>query len=225
MGFPNHLEDKVDIIFVGEEDPAVSLKDLGFTKGNATKGFIPNGALILLKQFANNKGIYSFTLKDKNERTKLNAQVKSLREKLKQCFGIDGDPVPANGKGGYRILFKASCYDIEEKQEVDTYLDSMKEYFKELKTEVSNTGNYRDDDKINEINESIQACAKEIIQRTPSMTIKDAICTNCHINIPIYNLASNNTQLLCNDCLPDATNEYQSKNVVDFKDNDITRSE
>ena len=29
MAFPNHLEDKVDIIFNGKEDPTVSLKNCG----------------------------------------------------------------------------------------------------------------------------------------------------------------------------------------------------
>ena len=80
----------------------------------ATKTFKPLEALTLLKRFAKDKDIY-LPPKDEKERKNLHAQVESLRNILKQCFGIDDDPVPANEKGGYRLMFKARCYDIKEK--------------------------------------------------------------------------------------------------------------
>ncbi|MHC4269973.1 MAG: hypothetical protein ACYSTS_16115 [Planctomycetota bacterium] len=225
MAFPNHLEEKVDIFFNGNKDPDVSLKDLGFVKGSATKEFKPRESLTLLKKFAKNEDIYLFPPTDKNERTNLHAQVKSLRNVLKQCFGINGDPVPANEKGGYRLLFKAYCYDLKEKQEVDTYIDSLKEYFSELKTEVNNTGEYRDADKIRALKESILTFAKEITQRIPNIRIEDVVCTKCDQKIPTYILNSENIQILCEDCTPEPSNEYQSSIVTKYKKQDISRNE
>ncbi|GAX60553.1 hypothetical protein SCALIN_C13_0065 [Candidatus Scalindua japonica] len=224
MAFPNHLEDKVGIIFKSTEKDTVSLKDLGFVDKKATRTFKPLESLVLLKRIANDNNKYSFPLGTDSERGTLNAQITSLRNVLRQCFGIDGDPVPANEKGGYRLLFKAYCYDLKEKQEVDTYLDSLKEYFTELKSEVSNTGVRRDKDKIKELKEAIQVVTKEITQRIPNMTIENVICFECDQNISIYKLVSDNTQILCSKCMPETASEYESKSVIDYKDNDISRS-
>ena len=178
----------------------------------------------MLKQFAKDNSKYSLPSGTDSERGTLNAQVNSLRGVLKQCFCIDGDPVPANENGGYRLLFKAYCYDAEIKQEVDTCLDSLKEYFKELKKEASNTENHRDNDRIKELKESIQEFAKEITQRIPNIRIKDVICTKCYQKIPTYNLNSDNTQILCEGCTPEPSNEYKASSVIDYKDNDIPRN-
>jgi len=225
MAFPNHLEEKVDILFKGKEKDTVPLKDLGFTDSRATKTFKPLESLVLLKLFAKDKNKYSLSLSTDSERGKLHAQVDLLRNILKRYFGIDSDPVPANEKGGYRLLFTAYCYDIEEKKELDTYIDSLDEYIRELKTEASNSEKYRDNDNIIILKQSIVEAAKEIVQRTSSFELKDVICTECHQKIPIYILNNDNIHILCNDCTPETTNEYESKSVVDFKDNDIPRSD
>ena len=219
MAFPNHLEDKVDIIFKCKEKDTVPLRNLGFVDKKATKTFKPLESLILLKQFAKDKNKYSFPLSTGSERGKLYAQVDSLRKVLKQCFGIDGDPVPTIKGGGYRLLFNAYCYDTEEILEVDTFLDSLNGYFSKL-----STGSYRDNDRIKEIVEVIQAIANEIIQRIPGIRIKNAVCTGCYQKVQSYDLNTDTIQMLCNECTPEPSNEYKSKSVVDYKDNDISRS-
>jgi hypothetical protein len=225
MAFPNHLEDKVDIHFKGKQRETVSLNDLGFTDSKATKTFKPLESLTLLKRFAEAENNCIASQSKDNERKKLHAQVESLRNVLKQYFGIDGDPVPANDEGGYRLQFKACCYDIKEKKELDTYLDSINGYFSELKTEANNTETFRDNNRIKDLEELIKECAKEIIQRIPETTLKDAVCTGCYARIPSCILNRNNITILCSDCMSEATNEYESKSVVDYKENDIPRSD
>ncbi len=224
MAFPNHLEDKVDICFKGKQKETVFLNDLGFSDKKATIVFKPLESLILLKRFAKFKNNSILSPKDKTERTTLHAQVESLRNTLKRCFGIGDNPVPANEEGGYHCLFKVYCYDIKEKEELETYLENLREHFRGLRKEASNTGSYRDKDRITELKQLIEVCAKEIVQRNPVNKLKDAICTGCYEKIPTCILNSDNIQILCNDCTPESTNEYKSKTNIDYKDNDITRS-
>ena len=87
MAFPNHLEGVVDIIFSGEEDPAVSFEKLGFSNRRATKSIKPYECINLLKQYAKDNNKYSLPLGTDSERGTLNAQVNSLRTVLKKCFG------------------------------------------------------------------------------------------------------------------------------------------
>ncbi len=101
----------------------------------------------------------------------------------------------------------------------------MSEYFKELKTETSNTESYRDNDRILELKELVKTCAKEIVQKIPDIKLEDATCTGCYQKIPTYFLNSDNIQILCNDCTPETTNEYESKGYIEYKDNDIPRSD
>ena len=225
MVFPNHLEDKVDVIFKGKKTDTVSLKDLEFVDRKATKTFKPLEALTLLKRFAKDKDIYLLPPRDEKERKNLHAQVDSLRNVLKQCFGIDGDPVPANDEGGYRLQFKACCYDVKVKQEVDTYHDSINECFRELEMEANNSGEFRSNDNIQVIKQSIVGIAEEIVQRASSFRLSDVICIECYQKIPTYILSNDNIQILCNDCTPEPTNEYESKSFEDYKNKDIPRSD
>ena len=225
MAFPSHLEGKVDIEFNENVDFSVSLNDLGFVDKKATKKFKPLEALVLLKQFAKNKKTYLLHPKDERERKNLYAQVESLRKTLKQCFGIDGDPVPANDKGGYRLEFNAYCYNMAEKEELGIYLDSLKEYMGALKTEVGNSGKYRNEDNIQMNKQSIEEATKEILQRVPRFKLNDIICTECYQKILIYIGSKDNSLILCENCTLEPTNEYVSKSVIEYKDNDIPRSE
>lgn len=224
MGFPNHLEDKVDIYFKGEEKDTVPLKDLGFVDKKATKTFKLYKCINLLKQFAKDNKEFHINLAVK-KRVTLHSQVKSLNHYMKRCFGIDGDPVQGKERGGYNFLFKAYCYDMKIKQDVDMYHDSLNANFIELKKEVSSSAEYRDPDSIKMITQSIVGVTKEIVQRVHTFRLNDVICLKCYKKIPTYIISKDNIEILCDDCLPEATNEYQSKNVVDFKDNDIPRSE
>ena len=222
MAFPNPLEDKVDISFNGKKDSEVSLKDLGFVDKKATKTFKPLESLNLLKEFANDKDVYLLPQRIEKQRKKLHAQVESLRKTLIQCFGIDGDPVPPRGEGGYRLEFKAYCYD---KKGEKLLLNNLNTYFRKLKNETNKTKRVHDDSKIKELTVMIHDAVKKILETTESFKLKNVICTDCHEKIPFSLLTSDDPHVLCSDCADtEPQNEYES-GYVDYKDNDISTSD
>ncbi len=86
------------MLFNGKEKNTILLKDLGFSDKKVPNVFNPLESLRLLKRFAKDRNNDISPPKDDSERKKLHAQVDSLRKVLKGCFGIEGDPVPANEK-------------------------------------------------------------------------------------------------------------------------------
>jgi hypothetical protein len=225
MAFPSHIEDIVDITFRGGGKNTVLLKDLGFVKRSATKEFVPYESLVLLKKFAKDKHAYFLPLNEKNKRGALHAQVKSLRNMLERSFGIGGDPVPADEKGGYHLEFKAYCYDRKEKEELDAYLNIFNRYIADLKEEANNSGKYYDKNNVQMIKQSIIEVTEEILKRDPLYKINNVICTECFQKIPSFILSNNSIQILCEDCMPEPSNEYKSKSIIDYKVKDIPRSD
>ncbi len=217
MAFPNHLEDKVDITFKGKKKETVSLEDLGFVKGS-TKEFIPNVACILLKKFAKDKDNNLLPSKEKNKRTNLHAQVKLLRSILKRCFSINGDPVPPNDKRGYRLQFKAHCYD---KKGGKLLLNNLNTYFRQLKNETNKTKSIHDNDKIQELKDFIYKATEKILKTNKFFKLENTICTECYDRLSFSILNSDNMHVLCNDCAGlDQSSEYESSKF----DNEIPRS-
>jgi len=221
MAFPNHLDDKVDIHFKGKHKKTVSLKDLGFADKRATKVFKPLESLVLLKQFAENKNC-EYSSQKNDERGRLHAQVESLRDVLNRCYGLDGDPVIAKEGGGYRLQFKAYCYDKKGEKLLLNNLDS---YFRKLKNETNKTKSIHDDDKIKELKVMIHDAVKKILETTESFKLENVICTDCHEKIPFSLLTSDDSHVLCSECADtEPQNEYES-GYVDYKDSDIPRSD
>jgi len=219
MAFPNHFEDKVEIFFKGKEKDTVTLKDLDFVDKKATKTFKPLKSLVLLKRFAEARSNHIPSPDNDNGKKKLHTQVVSLRNVLKQCFGVNGDPVPAADEGGYRLQFKAYCYD---KKGGKLLLNNLCSYFRKLKNETNKTKSVHDEDKIRELKDLIYNASEKIIETNKSVRLENTICTECYDKLSFSILTSDNMIVLCKNCAEsELSNEYESSHF----DNDIPRSE
>lgn len=198
MAFPNQLVDKVDIVFENKaKGRSVPLKDLGFVDKKATKVFTPLKSLKLLQQFAKTKNNHIPSQKDKKERNKLYSQVRSLRGVLERCFGIDDNPVLSNKEGGYRLQFRAYCYDKKGEEKL---LNILRTNLRKLKNETNKTKNVHDDVTIRELKKLIYACVEKYLETNQIVSLKNIICTECYEKIPLCIIDSDNLQVLCSEC-------------------------
>ncbi|MHC4269352.1 MAG: hypothetical protein ACYSTS_12900 [Planctomycetota bacterium] len=195
MAFPNHLPNTVDVIFKGnKKDPAVSLKGLGFLYKRSTRVF--KESLKLLKMFAEDKD-NNLSAKGDTERNRLHAQVESLRNILIRCFGINGDPVLSSVEGGYKLQFKAYCYDKKGEEKL---LNNLRTYLRKLKNETNETKSVHDDVIIKELKKLIYVGVEKYLETNQSVSLKYIICTECYEKIPLCIIDSDNLQVLCSEC-------------------------